>query len=98
MFTVAVIVVALVFGFFLVLWVLIFTTHLIERRPVRYLVAAPPDDPDRAKLDPKAAAAPRDETEFNPYASPQGTDYATRQNQAVAALGYTPHGLYRHVK
>jgi hypothetical protein len=98
---VLVVVVTLFVGFMLLLGVLVFVTHLVETRPVSYLVPAPADDPEHAKLAPvgalKGPKLARGEG-FNPYESPQGVEYAAGQNQSAAALGFTPHGLYAHRK
>lgn len=89
----------LIVGLFLLLKVVIVVAHLYERRPLRFLKPAQADDPEHARLTPAAAEPARPpEAEFNPYASPKAVDYATAQNLAAATLGFTPHGLFVHVK
>lgn len=95
---VAAIVVSALVGLFIFLKVAILLTHLFETRPLRHLVPAPPDDPERAKLAPDAAVAFAPGGELNPYASPQSIDYATGQNRAAMARGFTSCGLYAHAK
>ena len=89
----------LAFGFMALLGVAVFVTHLVETRPVRFLIPAPADDPDRAKLLPcEVAGKTRGSVEQNPYASPSRPDYATEQNRAAAALGFTSQDLFVHAK
>jgi hypothetical protein len=89
------IIIVVAFGLYVLLGFVIFFTHLIEKRPVRYLKPAEADDPEHARLSYEAAAKMATLTDDdNPYASPGAIDYATVQNAGLAALGYTSHGLF----
>jgi hypothetical protein len=89
-------------GLWLALQLAIVATALIERRPVKFLTPADPDDPEWRKLGASAAragssAAPT--PALNPYAAPgSASSYAERQVRAATELRFSPPRLFKHIK
>jgi hypothetical protein len=94
---VVVVVVAAV-GLYLLLGVTIFVTHLIEKRPFRFLTPAPDDDPGWSKIPDRAPKLEATPEAFNPYQSPGSAEYTETSNAAAARLGIAFHGLHVPVK
>ena len=87
-------------GLYLLLGVAIFVTHLVEKRPLKFLVPAPADDPEWSRLPSHARThrVPSLPVSDNPYAAPGAANYAEAQNAAAESLGFVPSGLFAHAK
>ncbi len=95
------VVVLLAAGLYALLGVAIIVTSLVERRPVKPLTPAEPNDPEWQKLGtiPSGAGSPQSpEPDTNPYAAPGPKSYAESQIRAAPQLGFSAPRLFRHVK
>ena len=88
-------------GLYLMLVLSIILTALIERRLVKSLVPAEPDDPEwrllRAAV-PGARPSGHPAAESNPYTGPGTSSYAELQIHAASELGFAAPHLFKPVK
>jgi hypothetical protein len=97
--TILLVIVALTAGFFLLLYVAIFVAALLERRPIKPLTLAEPNDPEWRRL---GAVAPAlcpsnvSPAEANPWDAPRMLNYADTQIRALERLGFSAPKLYKH--
>lgn len=94
-------IVLLAVGLYALLGVAIIITALVERRGVKPLIEAEPDDPEWQKLGavrPGAQSSSVSAADSNPYAAPGSATYAETQLRAAAELGFSATCLYRHAK
>ena len=86
-------------GFYAVMGIAIVVTALIERRPLKFLVPADPDDPLSRRLDviiSGAGASTSDGRDFNPYASSATHPYWETQVMTASRLGFSISRLFKN--
>lgn len=99
--TIGLAIVLLAAGLYALLAIAIVVTALVERRPLKPLAPAEPDDPEWQKLGsiPSAAgSSPSPEPDPNPYTAPGTTTYAESQIRAASELGFSAPRLYKHAQ
>ncbi len=85
-------------GLYLLLGLAIIVTHLVEKRPLRYLDPAPADDPEWSRLPENARRRATAEGPFNPYEAPGAVGFDEATLSAAEGLGFVSQGLLRHAK
>ncbi|HXY34774.1 MAG TPA: hypothetical protein VEI07_11140 [Planctomycetaceae bacterium] len=88
-------------GFYVLTGVAIVVTALVERRPVRHLTPAEPDDPIWQTLGAlgSGTGSPRPvSSEMNADATPQKSTYAETRALEALRLGFSAPRLFKHAK
>jgi hypothetical protein len=88
-------------GLYLALGVAIIVTALVERRLVKALAPAEPDDPEWQRLgaiEGRGGSTRLPSSEFNPYAAPGSATYPEPRIRAASRLGFSASRLFKPVK